>query len=82
MADEKLTEIISAKDLGVMIDCKYSASEQVNEARKRTPKIFGAINKNVQYKRQEMAVKLYCAYVRPLLNYCVQAWFPVYEGDC
>ena len=44
--------------------------------------MLGAINRNVSYKSGEVITKLYCAYVRPHLEYCVQAWSPTYEKDC
>jgi len=44
--------------------------------------MLGAINRNVSYKSEEVIRKLYCAYVRPHLEYCVQAWSPSYEKDC
>ena len=44
--------------------------------------MLGAINRNVSYKSEEVVTKLYCAYIRPHLEYCVQAWSPTYEKDC
>ena len=61
---------------------KLSASEQVSEARKRALMMLGAIDRNVSYRSEEVITKLYCAYVRPHLEYCVQAWCPMYEKDC
>ena len=56
-------------------------SDQVRDARKRALSMLGAINRNVFYKSEEVITKLYCAYVRPHLEYCVQAWSPIYEKD-
>ena len=44
--------------------------------------MLGAINRNVSYKSEEVVTKLYIAYVRPHLEYCVQAWSPTYDKDC
>ena len=43
--------------------------------------MLGAIYRNVQYKNGEIISKLYYAFVRPHLEYCVQAWSPMYEKD-
>ena len=82
MDGQRLSQIKAEKDLGVIVNRKLSASEQVNEARKRALKMLGAINRNVSYRSEEVITKLYCAYVRPHLEYCVQAWCPMYEKDC
>ena len=75
-------EISKEKDLGIQINHKLSASNQVLEARKRALKMLGAINRNVSCKSEEVVTKLYIAYLRPHLEYCVQAWSPTYDEDC
>ena len=82
MKGHKLEEISKETDLGVVITNKLSASDQVLEARRKALRMLGAINKNVSYKSEEVVTKLYNAYVRPHLEYCVQAWSPTYEKDC
>ena len=82
MDGQELSQIEKEKDLGVFINHKLSSSDQVVEARKRALRMLGAINRNVSYKSEEVITKLYCAYVRPHLEYCVQAWSPIYEKDC
>ena len=34
------------------------------------------------HKSEDVVTKLYIAYVRPHLEYCVQAWSPTYDKDC
>ena len=82
MGGQELTQTDMERDLGVMVNGKLSASDQVVEARKKALRMLGAINKNVSYKSAEVITKLYCAFVRPHLEYCVQAWSPTYEKDC
>ena len=82
MDGHRLDRIEKEKDLGVIINNKLSSSDQVVDSRKRALRMLGAINRNVSYKSEEVITKLYCAYVRPLLEYCVQAWSPTYEKDC
>ena len=70
------------KDLGVIIKDSLSSSDQVVEVRNTAHRMLGATNRNVSCKSEEVIAKLYCAYVRPHLEYCVQAWSPTYEKDC
>ena len=81
LSGEELEQINMEKDLGVLVNSKLSSSDQVIQARKRALGMLGAINRNVCYKNEKVIVKLYCAYVRPLLEYCVQAWSPTYDKD-
>ena len=81
MGGHQLTEIEKEKDLGVIINSKLSSSEQVLEARKKALRMLGIICRNVAYKSAEVIIKLYCAFVRPHLEYCIQAWSPILKKD-
>ena len=81
MGGQMLTETQQEKDLGVILNSKLGASEQCREARKKALKMLGAINRNVAYKSGMVIKKLYSAYVRPHLEYCIQAWSPTFEKD-
>ena len=70
------------KDLGVIINDSLSSSAQVGEGRNKALRMLGAMNRNVSCRSEEVKAKLFCAYVRPYLEYCVQAWYPTYEKDC
>lgn len=82
MDGQKLQRIEKERDLGITINSSLTAADQVTEARRKALKMLGAIYRNVSYKSAEVIKKLYCAYVRPLLEYCIQAWSPTYEKDC
>ena len=82
MGGQTLTKIEKEKDLGVIINTKLSVSDQVCAARRKALKMLGAIHRNVQYKNGKVICKLYSAFVRPHLEYCVQAWSPMFEKDC
>ena len=69
------------KDLGVIIDSSLKFSKQCVEARNRANRVLGFIKRNVSYKSKEVILKLYNSYVRPHLEYCIQAWSPHYRQD-
>ena len=68
-------------DLRVIVKDSLSSSGQVVEVTKEALRMLGAINRNASYRGEEVRAKLYCAYVRPHLEYCVQAWSSAYEKD-
>ena len=76
-----LEAVEEGKDLGVVIDRTMKFSKQCLEARNRANRILGFINRNVSYKSKEVVRSLYNSYVRPHLEYCIQAWSPHYRQD-
>ena len=64
------------RDLGIIVDKNFNFNEQCLEARNRANKILGFINRNVSYKSKSVIRQLYNSYVRPHIEYCVQAWRP------
>ena len=76
-----LEECNYEKDLGVIVDRNLKSGRQVLEARNKANRMLGFIARNVSYKSKEVVRKLYVAYVRPHLEYCVQAWAPHYRQD-
>ena len=82
MEGQNLEKTEKERDLGVIFNSKLDVSDQVMEARKRALRMLGVIYRNVSYKSSEVIRKLYCAYVRPILEYCVQAWSPTLKKDC
>ena len=69
------------KDLGVWFSSDLKQAKQCVEARNKANRILGFINRNVNYKSKEVIMKLYKSYVRPHLEYCIQAWKPHQNGD-
>ena len=56
-------------------------SEQSLEARNKANKMLGFIGRNVTYKSKEVVRRLYNSYVRPHLEYSIQAWRPHFRKD-
>ena len=76
-----LEAVEEERDLGVVVDRTMKFSKQCLEARNRANRTLGFINRNVSYKSKEVVRSLYNAYVRPHLEYCIQAWSPHYRQD-
>ena len=81
MNGQWLQECDYEKDLGVVIDRNLKSSRQVLEARNKANRMLGFISRNVSYKSRDVVKRLYISYVRPHLEYCVQAWVPHYRQD-
>ena len=81
MDGQWLNQVEEEKDLGVVFSKDLKSSKQCIEAKNKAMKMLGLINRNVAYKSKEVITKLYNSYVRPLLEYCIQAWSPHYRRD-
>ena len=81
MEDEWLEEKEKERDLGIIVDRDFNFKEQCLNARNRANKILGFINRNVSYKSKNVIRQLYNSYVRPHIEYCVQAWRPHLRHD-
>jgi ribonuclease P/MRP protein subunit RPP40 len=51
-------------------------SDQVQAATSKANKILGLLAKTFKYKTKHVWKLMYCAYVRPHLEFDVQAWCP------
>ena len=76
-----LTKSKQERDLGVIIDKTGKSSEQCISAVKKANSVLGMIKRNIHFKSKGIIVKLYKSLVRPLLEYCVQAWSPYLRKD-
>src|SRR5664279_504397 len=81
MLDCQLLKTDEERDLGIVIskDLKSASQWQVSYA--RASRMLGMIRRNIEYKNKSILVKLYKLLVRPLLEYCTQAWSPYYCKD-
>ena len=76
-----LQNVCEERDLGVLITDDLKFSRHYQEARKKALKMLGILNRNVNYKSKDVMKKLYCAFVRPHLEYCIQACYSPFKKD-
>ena len=76
-----LQSVNSELDLGITISSNLKPSQQCSEVVKKANKIIGLIGRSFEYKSKNTILTLYNSLVRPILEYCVQAWSPYYQKD-
>ena len=81
MSDKNLQKIDQEKDLGVFItnDCK--SSTQCTKASQKAMNSLRVIKRTFKYITIDSFTILYKTYIRPHLEYCVQAWNPGLKKD-
>ena len=80
MTDEsgttELKTIQEEKDLGVYLRSDLKPSAQCIQSAAKARRIIGMIRRNFRKLNKRDFLLLYKAYIRPHLEYCVQAWSP------
>ena len=69
------------KDLGVLVHNSLKPSQQCAAAAKKANMMLGRMARSLSYRDKDTWIKLYRIYVRPHLEYCVQAWSPWTVAD-
>ena len=67
------------KDLGIQVCDSLQPSKQSSKAAKRAMSALALLQKTFRYLDEEGFPVLYNTYVRPHMEYCVQAWAPYYK---
>ena len=66
----------AVRDLGVTVTADFKSGLQCREAAKKASRALFQLKRAVGSRRPGTILPLYKAYVRPHLEYCVQAWSP------
>ena len=81
MQGQQLEVTSEEKDLGVMTTDKLKPSSQCAKAARTAQTVLGQITRAFHFRDKEVLLGLYKQYVRPHLEFAVQAWSPWTEGD-
>ena len=69
------------KDVGVIISSDLKPSAQCNTAVKKSNQLLGRMARSFTYRNKSTWISLYKVYIRPHLEYAVQAWSPWTQKD-
>ena len=69
------------KDLGVLVDEKFSMRWQCVLAAQKARHNLGCIKRSIASRSREGILPLYSALVRPHLKYCIQLWGPPHKKN-
>ena len=78
---QRLENITVEKDLGILITNNMKTVDQCTEAANKANRALGLIHRSFKYHNQRSFTNLYKAYVRPHLEFAVQAWSPYLKKD-
>jgi len=85
MADHSGSHIMSRtseeKDLGIFITDNLKPSVQCTKAAARARSILGMVRRNFKRLDCEDFLIIYKTYIRPHLEYAIQAWSPFLQKD-
>ena len=81
MNGNELEVVEVEKDVGVLVSSSLKPSQQCSAAAGKANGVLGQIGRAVKYRDKRTFVQLYKVYVRPHLEYCIQAWAPYHQVD-
>ena len=81
MEGSELLSVESEKDLGILIDSSAKPSAQCTVAAKKGNQVLGQLLRSFKARDKGVLTQLYKVFVRPHLEYAVQAWCPYAAKD-
>ena len=80
---ERLSEVDSFRDLGVIFSSNLTFDTHIRSASARASRQLGFVLRSSKHFKSVQTLKiLYCALVRPLLEYCSPLWAPYQRNQC
>ena len=76
-----LAKVEEEKDVGVIVASNLKPSKQCSTAARKANVIVGQMARAFSYRDKKTWIKIYTVYVRPVLEYSVQAWSPWLQAD-
>jgi len=74
-------ELSEVKDLGLWTNSSLKSSLQCNKAAASAMRVLGMLRRTFTFNSKDLFIFLHKTYVRPLLEYCVQLWYPYLVED-
>jgi hypothetical protein len=81
MGGAKLETTREERDIGVMVNSSLKPGAQCSKAANTAAAVLGQITRAFHYRDRHTFVNLYKQYVRPHLEFAVQAWSPWTQHD-
>ena len=81
MDNKILPKSISERDLGVVFNRNLKWKEQVTVCASKANQMLGMLKKSFIYFDEYTMKTLYCAFVRPLIEFAVPVWYPNLKQD-
>lgn len=80
ISGNKLEEVTTIRDLGVLIDSKLRFTYHIDRAVKEANRALGFVLRNTKcFRKPSTIILLYNSYVRSKLEYCSSVWCPSYN---
>ena len=76
-----LAKVDSERDIGVQVSGNLKMSEQCNKAARTATGVLGQVLRAFSYRNRTVLPRLFVQYVRPHLDFAVQAWRPWQRCD-
>ena len=77
----RLSETVEERDLGVLVQSDLGVTSQCTEAAKKAMKILGILRRQFKNMDKETFLILYKSFIRPHMEYAIQAWSPHFRKD-